>query len=331
MNKISVDEALDKDIDTAVDFEITLAALLSASILVFPGVSSLLQYPTIVVALLLLALTLVRQMGIISTHARTELILEKTSAPLVISSTYAILYSALWIGSYAPSNTFLEPMTIGLVLTTILPPVGVAVYEVYFRDFMILVSIVSFNKYLELDDSNFRNRTLVTVQDWLSRSRLPRNEQPSAADRIREAETAGLDDVPLRKRINYKIAIALALIAFFSLLLLPTAFVPFVPAGLITTVKLVVACLLLGFSTNMIIIAVRFLYARFGRDDFEMSNWRYIRYSILIYALFGPQIFIEHGYDVPESLLLMLAGIITFGPTGMRFLLANRGPPDDLE
>ncbi|MFC7257354.1 hypothetical protein [Haloplanus litoreus] len=202
MDKIPLEEVLEKDLATAVDFEITLAALLSAILLISPGVSDVLQFPTIAVALLLLVLTLLRQMAIISQLSRTELILDKTSPPLVIATTYAVLYTTLWIGSVASNTLPIQPLTIALLISTLTPPILIALYEFFYRDFMLTVSIIMYNRYVDLDDSKFKNRVARRLGSWLGRSELSVDEQPPEIDRIRDVGESSLDDVNLGTRVG---------------------------------------------------------------------------------------------------------------------------------
>lgn len=319
MDKIPLEEVLEKDLTTAVDFEITLAALLSAILLISPGISDLLQFPTIAIALILLVLTLLRQMAIISQLSRTELILNKTSPPLVIATTYAVLYATLWIGSVASNTIPIQPLTIALLISTLAPPILIAFYEFFYRDFMLTVSIIMYNRYVDLDDSKFKNRVARRLGSWLAKSELSVDEQPQEIDRIRDIGESSLDDVNLGTRVGTRLGVAIALVLFIGLLLLPAAVVVYyVSAPVLHLIKLVILALGLAVSTNFVIVLVRFLFARFGRDDFDMSNWRYFRYSLIIYILFVPRLLSEQGHSVNTDLVAGLGVLFVFGPIALR-------------
>ena len=75
MEKISLSETLMKDRESAVDYEITVAALLATALLISPGVSQVLTIPTIGASILLLLLTLLRRMAVINPYTRQRWLL----------------------------------------------------------------------------------------------------------------------------------------------------------------------------------------------------------------------------------------------------------------
>jgi len=258
-------------------------------------------------------------MAIISLLSRTELILDKTSPPLVISTTYAVLYATLWIGSVASNTLPIQPLTIALFISTLTPPILIALYELFYRDFMLTVSIIMYNRYVDLDDSKFKNRVARRLGSWLDKSELSVDEQPPEIDRIRDVGEYSLDDVNLGTRIGTRLGVAIALVLFIGLLLLPAVVVVYyVSAPVLHLIKLVILALGLAVSTNFVIVLVRFLFARFGRDNFDMSNWRYFRYSLIIYILFVPQLLSEQGHSVNKDLVTGLAILFVFGPIALR-------------
>jgi hypothetical protein len=319
MEKISLEDEFEKDLDTAVDFEITLAALLSASILVSPRVSEILAYPTLVAGISLLALTLIRQMGIINEFSKTQLILNKTSPVLIISTTYAVFYTAYWFSSLIASNLPVNPLTVAFPTLMIAPILGVALYEMLYQDFFILMSAAVYNEAVDLGDNRFRNVALRLARRALSSSVLSTEEHPTSMDKIRSTGSVSSENQTTASTLITTVAVSIAVLIFTALIFFPGLVVLYVfPQITIPVFKTLILSILFALSVNLVIVSVRFLYGRYGRDRFNIHHRTYIYHSFVLYVLFIPQLLIEQGRNLNRENILALAVLVVSAPVLFR-------------
>ncbi|RKD97823.1 hypothetical protein ATJ93_0815 [Halopiger aswanensis] len=286
--------------ESAVDYEITVAALIATALLISPGVSQVLTIPTIGAALLLLLLTLLRRMALINPHSRQDWIMSRSTPLLVVTTTYSFLYLSLVVGSYLTPIVPATPLSIAMTLCVVAALLSVVLYEILYRDFFLLMSLHVWNVHLNSRGTPFGNEVLAMSKTLLERSVLPEDEYPPQARRIQETGLADTEEQSLGERIGSRLGVALGAAAFTGVFLLPMAAATFVfpTSSVVQTTKITVLSLLFALATNYSIVSTRFLYGRYGRDDFgELSSnkWRYVQYSLVVYVLFGLHFAYERG------------------------------------
>lgn len=300
MEEISLSGTLMKDRESAVDYEITVAALLATALLISPGVSQVLTIPTIGASILLLLLTLLRRMAVINPYARQRWILSQTSPMLVITTTYSLLYLSLVAGAFLSPVVPVTPFFIAMSLFVVSALLAVILYEILYRDFFLLMSLHVWNVHLNSRGTPFGNRVLEMSKTLLDRSVLPETEYPPQAHRVQSTSAADTESQSLGERIGSRLGVFLASVAFAGILLLPMIVAMFVfsISSVTQMVRIVVLALLFAIATNYSIVSTRFLYGRYGRDDFgklTSNKLRYILYSLLVYVLFGSHFVYEQG------------------------------------
>jgi|GEM_PF-2956995 len=301
MEKVSLAETLEKDIDSAVDYEITVAALLATALLIRPDVSQVLTVPTLGAALLLLLLTLLRRMALINPFSNKQWILSRTSPILVVTTTYSLLYLSLVVGVFLSAFVPVNHFYIAMFFFVVGALIAVIIYEILYRDFFLLMALHVWNIHLNSRGTPLSNWILEMSKMFLERSVLPEDEYPPQACRIRDTGLADTDEIGSGKRVGSYLGVVFGGVAFIGVFFLPMALAIFIlptPPD-IQIIKIGILSLLFALSTNYSIVSTRFLYGRYGRDDFgELSSnkWRYIQYSLIVYLLFGAHYAYEQGF-----------------------------------
>lgn len=295
-----LDEVLANDISGSVDFEITFAAFLATGLLANPSISPPLRIPTYVSALLLLFLTLIRRMAVINRFAQSDKILKGTTPFLVVLSTYSGLYFALALGTYSAKVLPLSPLLLALIYIFTTCLLSVVLYEVYFRDFMLVMALYSYAQYRgTIENTKYGEWVLESIQGLLSISMLGGEDFPPEIEEIRSA-TNSPDKMNRWEKLGANLGVKLAV------LLMPLFFAT---AGLLFVWLLPSNSILGGIGTfvlgafsflcvNYLLVWTRFLYGRYGVMRFgDLSSVRYTIYlSAVLYLMIA--IYINYLYNL---------------------------------
>lgn len=298
MEHISIEEILQIDVDTTIDFEITIAAFLSAILLISPNVSPPLYPVTILVAIGMLFLTLLRRMVFINPFSLD--FLDSVTPALSLMTSYSFLYVFFVLGWFTkqliPFITF-HVSSIALLYVVVFVPISVALYELVFRDFLMMLSIFVFNRHVDHRGTLLGRFALRIAQWMLNKSVLPENRIPKQVKLIEETQPLDPSETDIVTRASTTAGMILGVIAFTgvvsSALLVPYLLFP-------SLIRIVYIGVLLGVATNYLIISTRFLYARYGQSTYEAmaSPTKSILHSTILYAAFAIHLFYEYNVQV---------------------------------
>lgn len=298
MTHISLEELLDIEREAAIDYEITFAALLATALLSVPSVSPPLHPVAIGSAFLLLLVTLIRRMAFLNPYSKD--LLGQTTPPLVISTAFGLLYLGLVLGDFTQAYVpFVNPhqSTLALLYTVGLCLGSLLVYEIWFRDFFLLIAAFAFNVHLDHRGTFLGWFAIRLSQKSLTISLLPEEERPAEVEHIPSTEQKSPSEVSLRKRILNIIGASLGLLGILTIfalaflgvyLLLSTVTDPSIGS-------IAIVGGLLAIAVNYLIVSLRFLYGRYGLTPYTeiAPPKRYTYYSLVLYALF----FVHMGYE----------------------------------
>lgn len=209
------DEFFDKQDLTAVDFEITLAALLGTAVITYPVEGHARTGQAIAFSLLLL--TLVRRMAITSPYAPEERILGRTASLISFVSTSAIIYLIVallpMVIDFAPTL----PQATGFSLLTIVGLIlALIIQELVFRDYFAWW-YVKFNQKSEQLDF-FENIWTYTssIAYWASKARRHRESYRELGNRVSNSRPS-LKDFEFRPKEagRYVLGISLLLVLLY--------------------------------------------------------------------------------------------------------------------
>lgn len=303
MSDSLVQSVFDDEKVNSVDFEITLAAFLATGLLANPNVSPPLRIPTYVVAMSLLFITLIRRMAVINQFALSKRVIQNTTPPLVILSTYSGLYFALALGTYTAEVIPLTPLILALVFTFVIVLLSIVPYEFYFRDFMLMMAVFAYDKYEgSIENTKYGDRVIKGIQNTLQTSLLESEDFPSEVDVIRDSDGQPGDEIGKWEKFGGDLGVQLA--AFGMSAFFVTAgglFVWLLPSdslgGKIVTFGLGAFSFL---CINYLMVFFRFLYGRYGIMSFgEMSSFkRTLALSLFLYLMIGAHISYTHNLDL---------------------------------
>jgi hypothetical protein len=230
-----------------------------------------------------------------------------------------VFYTAYWVSSLIASNLPVNPLTVAFPTLLIAPILGVALYEMLYRDFFILMSAAVYNKAVDLGDNRFRNVALRLARRALSSSVLGTEEQPTAMDKVRSTGSVSSENQTTASTLITTVAVSIAVLIFTALIFFPGLVVLYVfPQITIPVFKTLILSILFALSVNLVIVSVRFLYGRYGRDRFNIHHRTYIYHSFVLYVLFIPQLLIEQGRNLNRENILALAVLVVSAPVLFR-------------
>lgn len=303
MSDSLVERVFDDEKTNSVDFEITLAAFLATGLLANPNISPSLRIPTYTVAMSLLFITLIRRMAVINQFALSKRVIQNTTPPLVILSTYSGLYFALALGTYSAEVIPLSPLILALVFTFVIILLSIVPYEFYFRDFMLMMAVFAYDKYEgSIENTKYSDRVIEGIQNTLETSLLESGDFPSEVDVIRDSDGESDDEIGKWERFGGNLGVQLAvfgMLAFFVtagglfMWLLPSNSL----AGRIGTFGLGVFSFL---CINYLMVFFRFLYGRYGIMSFgEMASFKQtLALSTFLYLMIGAHISYVHNLEL---------------------------------
>lgn len=300
MAHIPLEELLEVDRETAIDYEITVAAFLATALLFAPNVSPLLYPIAVASAFILLFVTLVRRMAYLNPYSKD--LLRRTTPALVLSTAFGILYIGLVFGSASqPFFPIYEPRasTLALAYLVILCLLSVLLYEATFRDFFLLIAVFAYNKHLDHQGTILGTFALGLSQKALHTTLLPQEKWPEEVYSIPTTERTSPSEAPLQERILKALGTflgALGILLIFAIaflgvyLLLTSVTSP-------SIVSIIVDGTLLALAVNYLIVSIRFLYGRYGQTPYvEIAPPKhYTYYSLILYGLYFLQVAYEAG------------------------------------
>ncbi|WP_142856604.1 hypothetical protein [Salinigranum halophilum] len=286
---------------SSVDFEITLAAFLATGLLADPNISSPLRIPTYGVAMSLLLITLIRRMAVINQFALSKRVIQNTTSALVILSTYSGLYFALALGTYASVVVPLSPLILALVFTFIIILLSIVPYELYFRDFMLMMAAFAYDKYDgSIEKTKYGDQVIEAIQNTLKIGLLDAKDYPPEVDVILDSEGMSVQEVEKWERVGGNLGVLLAVAGMLSLFVISgIVFVWLLPADSIVGRIAIFGLGIFSFlCVNYLMVSFRFLYGRYGIVSFgELSSFKQtLVLSTFLYLMIGAHI--SHAYNL---------------------------------
>lgn len=295
MDDSLVESVFDDKKINSVDFEITLAAFLATGLLINPNISPPLRIPTYIVSMSLLFITLIRRMAVINQFALSKRVIQSTTPPLVILSTYSGLYFALALGTYTAEVIPLSPLVLALVFTFIIVLLSVVPYEFYFRDFMLMMAVFAYDKYEgNIENTKYGDRVIEAIRNILQTSSLGSEDFPSEIEVIRDSDNQPGEKIGKWEKFGGNLGVQLAAIGMSAFFITAGGlFVWLLPSGSLG--ERIITFGLGAFSflcITYLMIFFRFLYGRYGIMSFgEMASFkRTLAFSLFLYLMIGAHI-----------------------------------------
>ncbi|WP_157969363.1 hypothetical protein [Haloplanus rubicundus] len=263
MDEIQVDAIFETNPDTAVDFEITIAAFLATMILAYPDAFWLFEPANYCVVFLLLFSTLIRRIGIINSFYNSRGLFAITKPLLVISTVYSLFYFSVQLSEITRSLIKIPRGVILLIFLLMLTFLPIILYELIFEELFFFLAVASHNEIVSgIQNTRFRNTFGRIVDICLENTTVPRSEWPSQLTEAYHGEYTRDEDATLGERIGGTlgviIAIFITLLIFIFLLILGYSLDPSAPfLSIFSGVLLFISV----FSTDGF---TRILYARYA-------------------------------------------------------------------
>lgn len=297
---IPLEDILEIDREPAIDYEITFAAFLATAILSTPNVSPPLYPIAVLSAFILLFITLVRRIAFLNPYSKD--VLGRTTPLLVLSTAFGIFYIVLVFGSLTQTLIpIIEPRasTLALAYLAVFCLISVLLYEVIFRDFFLLIAAFAYNNHLDHQGTLLGRFALALSQKALDTTLLPQEDWPDEIHRIPNTEQTSPSEVPFQERILNVIGTLLG--ALGVLLIFAIAFLGiYLLLSSVTSpsiISVIVDGALLGIAVNYLIVALRFLYGRYGQTPYVeiAAPKHYTYYSLVLYGLYFLHVSYEFG------------------------------------
>lgn len=267
MNEIDTKEVFNRGPSQGVEFEILFAGVMASMLIAVSGVTPILDGLSVLGALFLLILTMVRRMALENDFAAEKPIMASTLYIIFFISAFGLTYLSIF---------FIEMISdlIGLNYWIALPIflftityIFVAIYEVLFRDFMLWSAILFYNRARKHSFGiNFVKRTLFL-------SRIDNNQLPEQLKSISEQE----DRSPISIPEGIVIAGVILAIATIIFLAVGTVAVVFLNQAFFQLIVVSLAAWpLLGL--------LEFWFSRHGNADFGKlanSKVRYVYFVVV--------------------------------------------------
>jgi hypothetical protein len=270
MEEIQVESIFGTSSDTAVDFEITIAAFLSTMILAYPDAYWLFVPVNYFVPFLLLFLTLIRRIAIINSFYDSKGVFTATKPFLVLSTIYSLFYFSVQLSEIVVGLISVPNGVLSLVFLCILSFVPILLYELVFEDLFYFIAAVSHNMILSgIQNTRFRKEFGRIVNQCLQSTTVPRSDWPDQLVEAYQGEYTRDDDASLGERIGGTLGV-IAAFAFF-LLIAVLLFLTGYSLDPSNSVLSILSAILLFISVFFTDSFTRILYARYGYHHPEQS------------------------------------------------------------
>lgn len=278
LHQIDIDEFFGESESQSVDFEIIFAATVSSITFTSYAISPVLHSVAKVAGATLLIATLARRLSLTGKFSRRDQIMVKTMPPIFYATVYCCIYFlsgiSAQLGNLLPLS---QHVFLGMSLI-VGPLVLIAVYEGFYRDYILWASLRFYNVYVE-NRGNFLGELISPMLgEIVAKSQADVEQYRSLVTQISTNNTS--TDPPL-EYFGSVLGVLLAVIVAGALLIGGA-----IPLKIMTPfnwLESVALGLPVGFGAFLLAGTLQFVYARHGYNRFvDISGWRFTVFPVLL-------------------------------------------------
>jgi hypothetical protein len=266
--KINVDRVFKKSNRETIGFEVTFTALIATLVLSVPSTGTLIDPVGKLAAIFLLSVTLARRLALDNPFIDKGRFFDRTTGYILYLTIVGVVYISLslsdLIAPYTPLGVYVTTGCMILAASVM----GLLIYEVVFRDFLLFAAVVFYNYQInQPNTSSFYNGVLSISRLALRISSYEYDEEDSVIARIDKRDLGSTQS-------SFQIY-TFSIFFFTALLILVIGiFIAIIASYAVgrRVVPAVIVVIVSHIGTIPLSAVVQFVYARYGNTSFQRAS-----------------------------------------------------------